>query len=686
MSEDNHELSSLIREMLDGQLDSEQRDELLRRVEADDQARQLYLDQISTHTALRAVLADCIPGHDLDISNETMDEKSSTMRRASPRRGILVTLASLAAATLLCLALWNQPRDANDSPTPTPAAVAKLSGMRDASFGLCDFAMSPGASLPEGTLRLQSGEVDLLFACGAEMMLQGPAVLRLKTPMLVVLESGRVSCNVPEQAIGFKVESAEYTVTDLGTRFELEVGQRQWVRVLEGEVDVQPRESSGVRLTEGETASVTRKRVTRHRVPLQEIPLGNLFDDPKGTPLRTAIRTDRRGAIATSDSMGVQRVVRGEEVQGTIHEIAPGVRMNLGSLGWCDMSSRGVINDSWCPYTLRPIQTQESSERGEAGEQGKAGEQVEVGEQGIGLQACQFVTFDIDEIRSAGGLLERELAFVADRVGVNWDQPDDSEVNLAVVTSDGKRVTGAWVNGNQVDVVAKNGIATIGDELPRYAWRFSPVQFFCPMDDSTRYVTLISSAPSDARLQSAHGVFSGARLKTGSVDGWAARDGEFVQLGGALDQRFLFGNQRWSDYEFSFEALKRFGKEGFLAIVRCADAKEFTWVNIGGWQNRRTQVERKLRPQSRQGPVGPLSDFVIEAERWYRIRVRCEGFTVSLFVDDELVLRYEDDGRMQRRGKVGIGTWATSASFRNFRVESLDGEVLFEALADSDSN
>ncbi|MGB7343646.1 MAG: family 16 glycoside hydrolase [Pirellulaceae bacterium] len=677
MSDNNQELAFLIREMLDGQLESEQRDELLRRVESDDHARQLYLDQISTHTALRAVLADCIPDLDLNLSNQTMHGASSPTRRLSPRWGILVTLASLAATTLLCVALWNQPRNASDS--PTPASVAKLLGMRDASFGLCDFAMSPGASLPEGTLRLQSGEVNLKFACGAEMTLQGPAVLQLKTPMLAVLESGRVSCNVPEQAIGFQVESAEYTVTDLGTRFELEVGQRQWVRVLEGEVDVEPKESNAVRLTEGETASVTRKQVTRHRVPLQEIPLGNLFDDPKGTPLRTAIRTDRRGAMASSDSLGVQRVVRGEEVQGTIHEIAPGVRMNLDSLGWCEMSSRGVINDSWCPYTLRPIQTQESSEQGDVGEQ-------TIGEQGIGLQACQFVTFDIDEIRSSGQFLERELAFVADRVGVNWDQPDDSKVNLAVVTSDGKRVTGAWVNGNQVDVQENDGVAALGAELPRHAWRFSPVQFFCPLDDSTRYLTLISSAPSDARLQSAHGVFSGARLKTGSVDGWAARDGEFVQLGDAADQRFLFGDQRWGDYEFSFEAMKRFGKEGFLAIVRCADAKEFTWVNIGGWQNQRTQVERKLRPQGRQGPVGPVSDFVIEEGRWYRIRVRCESDTVSLFVDDELLLQYEDDGRMQRRGKVGIGTWATSASFRNFRVESLDGEVLFKALADSDSN
>ncbi|MEL6108938.1 MAG: family 16 glycoside hydrolase [Planctomycetota bacterium] len=671
MSDGTKGLSLLIQEMLDGKLDAEQRTELLARVEADDQAKQLYFEQVSTHAALRSVLANCLPRYGEDSGDRDLPTTPLANARFDSRHASAIALVALAAVILLCFAFWDQ---AQEKKVVQPPHVAKLLGMRNASFGLCDFALSPGVDLPMGTLRLKSGEVDLVFDCGAEMTLQGPSVLKLETPKLAVLEAGRVSCTVPEQAIGFQVVSTEYSVTDLGTRFELEVGERQWVRVLEGAVDVDPKDSDPVRLTEGETASVTRKRVTRHKVPLQEIPLGNLFDDPKGTPLRAAIRTDTLGAVATGNSLGIERVVRGEETLGTTHELAPGVMMNLASLGWCDMSSRGVINDSWCPYTLRPIQTRErDATRGE------------VGEQGIGLQACQFVTFEIDEIRVAGRLSARELAFVADRVGVNWDQPDDSEVNLAVVFSDGTTVTGAWVNGNEVDVQIENGVASLGDELPRHAWRFSPVRFFCPLEDSTRYMTLISSAPSDARLQSAQGVFSGARLKTGSVDGWVAGEGEFVQLGDALDQRFLFGSTKWVDYEFSFEAMKRFGREGFLAIVRCADANEFTWVNIGGWQNRRTQVERKLRPQGRQRPVGPVSDFVIEQDRWYRIRVRCEGETVTLFVDDQLVLQYQDDGRMQRSGKVGIGTWATSASFRNFKVESLDGEVLFEALADTNA-
>ena len=61
MSDDNRTLTVLIQEMLDGALDDDQRADLLKRVESDDAARKLYLDQIATHTALQAVLADCLP-------------------------------------------------------------------------------------------------------------------------------------------------------------------------------------------------------------------------------------------------------------------------------------------------------------------------------------------------------------------------------------------------------------------------------------------------------------------------------------------------------------------------------------------------------------------------------------------------------------------------------------------------
>lgn len=52
MSTDHRSLEVLIQEMLDGIRDDEQRVELLKRVESDDAARKLYLDQIADQRAL----------------------------------------------------------------------------------------------------------------------------------------------------------------------------------------------------------------------------------------------------------------------------------------------------------------------------------------------------------------------------------------------------------------------------------------------------------------------------------------------------------------------------------------------------------------------------------------------------------------------------------------------------------
>ena len=73
MSDDDRALTVLIQEMLDGVLDNDRRADLLKRVESDDAARKLYLDQIATHTALQAVLADCLP-QKVGVPNEVDDE------------------------------------------------------------------------------------------------------------------------------------------------------------------------------------------------------------------------------------------------------------------------------------------------------------------------------------------------------------------------------------------------------------------------------------------------------------------------------------------------------------------------------------------------------------------------------------------------------------------------------------
>ncbi len=161
---------------------------------------------------------------------------------------------------------------------------------------------------------------------------------------------------------------------------------------------------------------------------------------------------------------------------------------------------------------------------------------------------------------------------------------------------------------------------------------------------------------------------------------WTRQDGFIAQEGGSDNVRLLFGDPRWTDYEFTVEARKTGGNEGFLVLVRAVNNREFYWANLGGWGNVAHQLERGIKGGDRWSGVGRRHDGRIETDRWYRIRARCEGSRVQVWLDDQQVIDYTDDGQGPVRGRAGVGTWQTQAQFRNFKVASLDGKTLYEAL------
>ncbi len=161
---------------------------------------------------------------------------------------------------------------------------------------------------------------------------------------------------------------------------------------------------------------------------------------------------------------------------------------------------------------------------------------------------------------------------------------------------------------------------------------------------------------------------------------WSIENGCIVQRGTGINIRRVFGDPAWTDYEFSLEALKTGGHEGFLILFRVAGDKDFYWANLGGWGNKRHQLERGRSDEGRWHGVGPSVDGAIEQGRWYRVSVRCEGRRIQVSIDGRNIIDFTDGGRGHLRGAVGVGTWATQAQFRNLRVASLDGKTLYEGL------
>lgn len=164
---------------------------------------------------------------------------------------------------------------------------------------------------------------------------------------------------------------------------------------------------------------------------------------------------------------------------------------------------------------------------------------------------------------------------------------------------------------------------------------------------------------------------------------WSIEDACLVQEGSAPGVLLTFGSPEWTDYEFSLEARKTGGAEGFLIMLRVIDDKTFYWANLGGWGNVGHALERGTGGPDRWAAVTPRVEGRIEEDHWYQIRMRCEGPRVRVWLDDALVADYTDDGQGPTHGQAGLGTWVTQAQFRNLKVTSLDGSVLFEGLPET---
>ncbi|HPC95857.1 MAG TPA: DUF1080 domain-containing protein [Sedimentisphaerales bacterium] len=159
---------------------------------------------------------------------------------------------------------------------------------------------------------------------------------------------------------------------------------------------------------------------------------------------------------------------------------------------------------------------------------------------------------------------------------------------------------------------------------------------------------------------------------------WSVENGQLIQAGSGTDLRLVFGDRAWTDYEYTLEAMKTGGAEGFLILFRVAGDRAYYWYNLGGWGNLRHQLEKGSGGGRRT--VGRAVEGKIETGRWYTIRVRCEGNRFQVWLDGTQVLDYTDERSPHLSGRVGVSTWSTQARFRNFKVTTLDGKTLYEGL------
>jgi len=95
----------------------------------------------------------------------------------------------------------------------------------------------------------------------------------------------------------------------------------------------------------------------------------------------------------------------------------------------------------------------------------------------------------------------------------------------------------------------------------------------------------------------------------------------------------LHANSTWADYTLSLKARKNAGAEGFLILVHASDIGNYTWLNLGAWNNSRATIEQTLDGGKTELASSASAAGRIATGQWYDIRIDVSGSTINCYVD-----------------------------------------------------
>lgn len=187
-------------------------------------------------------------------------------RRVSPRR-IIAWATSIAAAILIAVAgmtFWYSraaPEKTIASDTDFVAEVVDEDGV---TWSDKTTALENEKMIRPGRVEIESGALSLRFRSGATVVFHGQASMQIESDMLVRLDRGHATAQVPHWATGFTIATNDAQVVDLGTQFGVmaRADGITDVVIFEGEVDVKPTGGEGNvqrRFSQGEAARINSK-------------------------------------------------------------------------------------------------------------------------------------------------------------------------------------------------------------------------------------------------------------------------------------------------------------------------------------------------------------------------------------------------------------------------------------------
>lgn len=205
---------------------------------------------------------------------------SDKLEQRGPNKWKIWTIALSACLALLATGVWSaRPFRPAERSLTTSKAVAMLNRTADAQWIQGNETPRLGAPLEPGWLRLEAGLAEVIFYSGARLVMEGPSEVQLISRNSAFCRRGRMVAEVPDQARGFRVETSQTVVTDLGTSFGLDAKDRATeVHVFKGKVTLGGSARAGSQtLREGSGALIENAHEPRLIAAQQDL-FASLFD------------------------------------------------------------------------------------------------------------------------------------------------------------------------------------------------------------------------------------------------------------------------------------------------------------------------------------------------------------------------------------------------------------------------
>ena len=161
---------------------------------------------------------------------------------------------------------------------------------------------------------------------------------------------------------------------------------------------------------------------------------------------------------------------------------------------------------------------------------------------------------------------------------------------------------------------------------------------------------------------------------------WAGRyrleNDELIQERYALSSVLAIGDDEWHDYDLSLETMTMEGIQGTDIQFRSGGA-DGEYRLILGIENKPVEL---WRHKENQGHVHLAERVHLNHQKnvWYKIDIKLRGPNIQVLIDDQEIFNVNDEHH--RKGYVGLLTYYSRIKWRNLKVTTPEGEILWEGF------